>query len=681
MPFRTVIIRSLSATGAVAAIVVVWALFGDSKITVLVAIAGFLVLILPWLPGWQSLTTAPSRPDQIDAAANALIRSVRAQWVAEQHRRGLEDPHSMPIRWSVDSNTSWRAVSRNAASSEKLDSIIARFVARPSRLVVTGDPGSGKTGLCVLLTLALLTDQSDHRGIPFLVPLSSWDPSENLNTWLARRLANDYPWLTSPAIYGATACAELVTQWRILPLLDGLDEVSPSNRADVLDAILRDLAGQPFVLTCRSNEFAAIQAKPAFDDLFVIELLPLEPAAAAEYLLESVPGNDLERWDAVLSSLSEGTAGPVETACTRPWTLFLLQAVYHSPDSNPAELLEADRFPTVQAIEERLLDAFVRVAFTTRPPPPQQVTGSTKRWDPGRSEKGMIFLAKVLSERSSRELAWWDLAGLVPAWFALVLRVSIGSVADAILCAALFGLFGHPWFGAAFGLVTGAIVALALGLVPAERPRRLVFWSSRRRFAFRSLLLDAGFILVGGVGGGAVVYILYGPLYGVLAGVVFGAIFALVRRLIEPAEPKIAVSPVGVLRDDRRSVLYATGIGWLTGAVVGGLLGGIISGDSRDLIFHLNTWQRSALGAVVGATLCAGVLGLMMHSNSASGRFVTTQTWLSARQLTPVPLMAFLEDAHRLGVLRQIGAYYQFRHASLQDWLAARPLPMNKNQQ
>ncbi|MFI6358668.1 hypothetical protein ACIBJF_40075 [Streptomyces sp. NPDC050743] len=32
--------------------------------------------------------------------------------------------------------------------------------------------------------------------------------------------------------------------------------------------------------------------------------------------------------------------------------------------------------------------------------------------------------------------------------------------------------------------------------------------------------------------------------------------------------------------------------------------------------------------------------------------------------------MAFLDDAHRRGVLRQAGAVYQFRHARLQEQLA-----------
>ena len=681
MPRRTVIFRSFIATCAIAAIIAVWLRFGGTEVTILVAVAGFFVSILPWMPGWpwRWLAAGASRPDQIEAAAEALIRSVRIQWAAEQYRRGLEDPHSMPIRWSVASNVSGRAVPKGARSSGDLATIVTQFVAQPSRLVVTGGPGSGKTGLCVVLTLELLASLPDHRNIPLLVPLTSWDSSENLNTWLARRLAEDYPWLTSPATYGATACTDLVAQGRILPLLDGLDEVPASSRADVLDAILRDLAGQPFVLTCRTDEFAAVQADGMFGDLFVIQMLPLESGVAANYLLEAVSGSGLERWETVLNRLSEGTAGPLETVCTRPWMLFLLQTVYRAPGSDPSELLDVDQFPTIREIEERLLDGFVRVAFTTRPPPPQRGAPAIKRWDPDRSETGMIFLAKVLNERSSQELAWWDLATLMPAWFPQALRVSIASIADAALCTILFGLFGRPWFGAAFGFVAGTIVGLALGLVPAERPRRLVFWSSRRRLVIRSLSLDAGFILAGGVGGGVLVALLYGPWSGTLAGIAFGSAFALVRRLIEPTEPEIAISPAGVLHDDRRSVLYATIIGFLVGAIVGGLLGGIASRQPRGLVLHLNGWERSALAAAVGATLCAAVLGLMMHSNSASGRFITTQLWLSRKRLTPVPLIAFLDEAHRLGVLRQIGAYYQFRHASLQARLAERPLVTNEN--
>jgi hypothetical protein len=36
----------------------------------------------------------------------------------------------------------------------------------------------------------------------------------------------------------------------------------------------------------------------------------------------------------------------------------------------------------------------------------------------------------------------------------------------------------------------------------------------------------------------------------------------------------------------------------------------------------------------------------------------------------PYRLLEFLDDAHKLGILRQVGARYQFRHARVQDHLA-----------
>jgi hypothetical protein len=49
-----------------------------------------------------------------------------------------------------------------------------------------------------------------------------------------------------------------------------------------------------------------------------------------------------------------------------------------------------------------------------------------------------------------------------------------------------------------------------------------------------------------------------------------------------------------------------------------------------------------------------------------------TRTWLALRHCLPWSLMTFLADAHRRGVLRQVGAVYQFRSIELQRHLAAK---------
>jgi hypothetical protein len=49
--------------------------------------------------------------------------------------------------------------------------------------------------------------------------------------------------------------------------------------------------------------------------------------------------------------------------------------------------------------------------------------------------------------------------------------------------------------------------------------------------------------------------------------------------------------------------------------------------------------------------------------------------WHVARGRMPRDLLVFLDDAHRLGLLRAVGTVYQFRHAELQDHLARSATP------
>src|SRR5262249_13518615 len=53
------------------------------------------------------------------------------------------------------------------------------------------------------------------------------------------------------------------------------------------------------------------------------------------------------------------------------------------------------------------------------------------------------------------------------------------------------------------------------------------------------------------------------------------------------------------------------------------------------------------------------------------GVFALAQLWLAATWRLPWRLTRFLRDAHDLGILRQSGAVYQFRHARLRDRLAS----------
>jgi hypothetical protein len=58
------------------------------------------------------------------------------------------------------------------------------------------------------------------------------------------------------------------------------------------------------------------------------------------------------------------------------------------------------------------------------------------------------------------------------------------------------------------------------------------------------------------------------------------------------------------------------------------------------------------------------------ESGTAAAAYLITTVVLWAGHRLPLRLMRFLDDAHRLGLLRAVGPTYQFRHAELQDHLA-----------
>ena len=76
------------------------------------------------------------------------------------------------------------------------------------------------------------------------------------------------------------------------------------------------------------------------------------------------------------------------------------------------------------------------------------------------------------------------------------------------------------------------------------------------------------------------------------------------------------------------------------------------------------TWFNQGLTLGLVAGLAAGRHHAWMAYVIATSRLALAG-WL------PRDLMSFLDDAHRLGLLRAVGPIYQFRHAELQDHLVA----------
>ena len=96
------------------------------------------------------------------------------------------------------------------------------------------------------------------------------------------------------------------------------------------------------------------------------------------------------------------------------------------------------------------------------------------------------------------------------------------------------------------------------------------------------------------------------------------------------------------------------------------LAGGIIFGFTFGVAFG----PADRLAGLVG--LATGFPGGLLSGHHRAWSACLIATWRLARAgRLPRRLMPFLDDCHRLGLLRAVGPIYQFRHAELQDHLAA----------
>ena len=220
-----------------------WATTSAGVVSALFAVLAVIVAIPSNGPAASRLST----PTQLDEAVRLLRREVRRQWQDESVQRGLVDGRRLPVRWSAfgpplsDDPATVAAGAGMAGGGRVLrirlagyvDDVVPAFqrLAAP-RVVVLGAPGSGKSSLLALLTVGLLSSRDGSGPVPVLVTVSSWDPvEEGLYAWLARRITEDYVALGNARAYGQTAVRDLLTDHRLLPVLDGLDEMPIHSRA------------------------------------------------------------------------------------------------------------------------------------------------------------------------------------------------------------------------------------------------------------------------------------------------------------------------------------------------------------------------------------------------------------------------------------------------------------------
>ena len=675
-------------------------------------------------------------------AADQFAQEVNSRWRREEEQRRIHEPFPLPVRWEpapaglIDHEDNIRRLPSGAISDPlsltgDLNEIADTYWRIPSgRLVVLGAAGSGKTVLTLRFVLDYMQARTSADQVPVIFSLGSWDPRATaLRDWLIGRLLRDYPGLAASAPGGLTLAAAFVDTDRILPVLDGFDEIAGRLQRPALEAI--NATSLPLLLTSRPKEYAEAVKKNRLSKAAGVGLIPLTPDDLAKYLPltthRTAPGDDCGTtrtiWDPVLDKLREHpgdkASANLAAVLSTPLMVALARTVYSdAPGQEPDvddPLRDAAKFPTQEALEDHLLGSFVPTVYRRRlPHPPLNGRRLQRRdWDQKRVQRWLGYLATHLDRLDTPDLAWWQLgntlrrssrgftvvlaATLVTAvgdsLFAVPLSVINLGPGAGLLGALLDGLLVGPVAGLAFGLVYGLMLVYGGGAFEPSRVQIRFLGRAGRtgRGLVRKCTIRFGAGLLGGFAAGLIL----GPIRivgtgllvgfppgigisnvlidaltnGLIFGLTAGLVFMIAAGLETPIDADSAASPVGLLTANRTTVVRGVLILGLLAALLIAF-GGRLVIDFLQMFMDRPLFWDLPIVLVIGAT--TGLFGGLSYvlAFTAWGQWVLSRIWLSLTGRLPWAMVAFLDDAYQRGVLRQAGAVYQFRHARLQKYLS-----------
>lgn len=416
--------------------------------------------------------TIPLGDSDLDNAAGQLGDAVYALWLQEEEKRQIHNPRPIALRWSrtVDVLTDQRivlgSVSPNLGDSQpdivgKLDQIVEVYQNLPSgRLVILGRAGSGKTVVAVRLLLSLLRFRATGDPVPVIFSLGSWNPATMpIRVWLTEQLIRDYPGLAAHGSAKPGLASALVNTGRILPVLDGFDEIASGLHRAALEAL--NATEMPLVMTSRRDEYeAAVNASNILTRAATIELRDLQLADLEEYLpLTTRRMRKTEEelptpiWDPVLDHLranpNDSTSQNLLQALSTPLMVGLARVVYSDVfDHDPLELLDTDRFGSKEAIEDHLLRSLVPALYKR---------DANFGWRVADIQRWLGFLAWHLNQRETPNLAWWQLGRSVRG----ITRVLLVAFTAMLIAGLTASVLGTPRSALILGSTSGLAVGLA----------------------------------------------------------------------------------------------------------------------------------------------------------------------------------------------------------------------------
>ncbi len=314
----------------------------------------------------------------------AILQSVRSFWVDGVLENSLHGAVMIELGMKHDADqvdNPWDAVLRQPDTpDEKLASkthILDIFDRLNGKLLILGDPGSGKTTTLLELARHLLyrAEADDEHPIPVVFNLSAWaDERQPLSEWMVSELNTKYQ--VSRKVGEAWIEAE-----QILPMLDGLDEVKAEYRDSCVAAInnFRSEYGFVDIVVCsRIVDYEALTNRLRVNGAVVLQ--PLTPQQVDSYLLSA--GDELDAVRTVMEADEK-----LRRLMTTPLMLSIVTLAYRGLDID-----EIAHFDTLGGRRQHLFDTYVQRMLERRGLDKRYPIDDTRRW--------LSWLGENMSQRA-----------------------------------------------------------------------------------------------------------------------------------------------------------------------------------------------------------------------------------------------------------------------------------------
>jgi hypothetical protein len=505
-------------------------------------------------------------------------------------------------------------------------------------LLILGAPGAGKTTSLLQLANELIkrAEKDPDQAIPIVVTLASWARDmKPLATWLVDELIVSY---TVPQ---DTARA-LVNADRLIPLLDGLDEVAQAHRAACVEAIndyRLDHGLVPIVVCSRTQELEELGVRFRMEE--AIELEPPSDAQISSYL------GHLEASGTPIADIRQALERNQELSdlLRSPLMLHVVALAYHGRRASALEKSgsRAER-------QERLWEAYVERMFERRPLQPSH------GYNAQQARAWLSWLAWRLRSRDETE---FHVDRLGFDWLPTHqqqrdARLVFALVSGLIILVAVLPI---SWMlgrllpgGHAAGVALGAVVALGYGWASW---RGEVKWAEELHWSLRRAWVGGlSAVLIGGLAWIMLSRLFWRVGFSVIYDLAFAGFMLLIGGLLGGLKGQLRnelTLPNEGIQRSWRSALYFGLIGGIAGIILG-------------------LWQEPILGLALALNL--GVLLGMAYGGDAYLHHLIVRRSLFRAGAAPLLYSLFLEAMTERLLLRRSGSSFLFTHRLLRDYLS-----------